>query len=251
MKEVQRLRDAPGPQPLRARSASMVAELPSAAAMRPRGRHGVPEPSDAPILKFLLVGDSGVGKSALLTRYVDDEFSPSFMTTIGIDFKSKHITLGSDECTRLRLQIWDTAGQERFRTITGAYYRGAMAVLLVYDVTSRESFARAADHWVAEVARRTEDTHPLLVLVGNKCDLATQRTVGALEGRNLAEARGYLFFETSACNGDGVAATFMEVAERVHRAVVYKPTLVVVESPVVTLVPDEEEAKKGTKQSCC
>eukprot|EP01036_Dinobryon_divergens_P027525 gene27525-36319_t len=89
------------------------------------------------LIKLLLIGDSGVGKSCLLLRYSDDSFTSSFITTIGIDFKIKSILCGE---SKVKLQIWDTAGQERFRTITTAYYRGAMGILMVYDVSDEESF---------------------------------------------------------------------------------------------------------------
>jgi GTPase SAR1 family protein len=88
-------------------------------------------------IKLLLIGDSGVGKSCCLLRFSEDSFTPSFITTIGIDFKIRTIDLDGK---RVKLQIWDTAGQERFRTITTAYYRGAMGILLVYDVTDERSF---------------------------------------------------------------------------------------------------------------
>lgn len=92
-------------------------------------------------IKLLLIGDSGVGKSCCLLRFSEDSFTPSFITTIGIDFKIRTIDLDGK---RVKLQIWDTAGQERFRTITTAYYRGAMGILLVYDVTDRKSFDSAS-----------------------------------------------------------------------------------------------------------
>ncbi|KAJ8538363.1 hypothetical protein K7X08_014903 [Anisodus acutangulus] len=91
------------------------------------------------LIKLLLIGDSGVGKSCLLLRFSDGSFTTSFITTIGIDFKIRTIELDGK---RIKLQIWDTAGQERFRTITTAYYRGAMGILLVYDVTDESSFNR-------------------------------------------------------------------------------------------------------------
>jgi hypothetical protein len=113
----------------------------------PRTLHSLPPPSSsffaiisdhpATQIKLLLIGDSGVGKSCCLLRFSEDSFTPSFITTIGIDFKIRTIDLDGK---RVKLQIWDTAGQERFRTITTAYYRGAMGILLVYDVTDRKSF---------------------------------------------------------------------------------------------------------------
>jgi len=99
------------------------------------------------LIKLLIIGDSGVGKSCMLLRFVDDSYTSSFITTIGIDFKIKTIELDGK---RVKLQIWDTAGQERFRTITTAYYRGAMGLLLVYDVTNDDSF-RNVTNWSRNV----------------------------------------------------------------------------------------------------
>jgi Ras-related protein Rab-8A len=165
------------------------------------------------VLKILVIGDSSVGKSSLLLRYVDDQFSPSFITTVGIDFKIKDVVLPSTG-TKVKLQIWDTAGQERFRTITAAYYRGAMAIVIVYDVTNKQSFSHLT-YWVSQVAEQRHDHPPICVIVGNKSDMAEQRTVGDIEGRRFAEANGCLFAETSAYTGRGVSQLFVELGERI------------------------------------
>lgn len=112
----------------------------------------------ADLIKLLLIGDSGVGKSCLLLRFSDDSFTPSFITTIGIDFKIRTITLDGK---RIKLQIWDTAGQERFRTITTAYYRGAMGILLVYDVTDEKSFGNIRN-WVKNIEQHASESGKLL-----------------------------------------------------------------------------------------
>lgn len=169
------------------------------------------------VLKMLLIGDTNVGKSNLLLRYVDDQFSVSFMTTIGIDFKLKKDVLCPKSGKRVHLQIWDTAGQERFRTITAAYYRGTMAVIMVYDVTNKQSFSHLA-YWVSQVDERTADCTegpPLRIIVGNKCDLTETRLVTHEEGRIFAESQGCLFFETSACTGEGVTQLFEKVAQMI------------------------------------
>ena len=98
-------------------------------------------------IKLLMIGDSGVGKTCLLLRYANDSFSPTFITTIGIDFKIKNVDIDG---TRIKLQIWDTAGQERFRTITTSYFRGAQGILLVYDITNKWSF-EGISRWLKEV----------------------------------------------------------------------------------------------------
>merc|ERR1711907_636935 len=115
------------------------------------------------LIKLLLIGDSGVGKSCLLCRYSDDVFNASFITTIGIDFKIRTIELDGK---RIKLQIWDTAGQERFRTITTAYYRGAMGILLVYDVTDETSFNNIRQ-WVKNIEANAQD-NVNKILIGNK-----------------------------------------------------------------------------------
>jgi len=165
------------------------------------------------LVKLLLIGDSGVGKSCLLLRFSDDQFTASFITTIGIDFKVKTVDL---EGKRVKLQIWDTAGQERFRTITSAYYRGAMGVLLTYDVTDRRSFENVRN-WMANVKEHASERVDV-ALVGNKDDCEDgNRVVARSEGEALARSFGVPFFETSAKSGDGVDAAFMGVAERAVR----------------------------------
>merc|ERR1712166_598002 len=145
------------------------------------------------LIKLLLIGDSGVGKSCCLLRFSEDSFTPSFITTIGIDFKIRTIELDGK---RVKLQIWDTAGQERFRTITTAYYRGAMGILLVYDVTDEQSFQNIRS-WMRNIEQHA-NTEVVKVLLGNKCDMKNKRAVKHEEGENLAKEYGIEFFETSA-----------------------------------------------------
>lgn len=164
------------------------------------------------LIKLLLIGDSGVGKSCLLLRYSDDSFTSSFITTIGIDFKIKSINvLGS----KVKLQIWDTAGQERFRTITTAYYRGAMGIFLVYDVCDLESFENVAN-WMRQI---DSNATPKVtrILIGNKCDAgAADRAVTIEQGAKLAaQYPNVQFFETSAKNNTGVDEAFMTMASTI------------------------------------
>ncbi|KAJ3515650.1 hypothetical protein NLJ89_g1626 [Agrocybe chaxingu] len=159
------------------------------------------------LLQLLLIGDSGVGKSCLLLRFCDDAWTPSFITTIGIDFKIRTIELDGK---RIKLQIWDTAGQERFRTITTAYYRGAMGILLVYDVTDERSFNNIRT-WHANIEQHASEGVNK-ILIGNKSDWTDKRAVTEEQGRELASELGIKFMETSAKVNEGVEEAFFTLA---------------------------------------
>ncbi|CAM6098276.1 unnamed protein product [Calypogeia fissa] len=159
-------------------------------------------------MKLLLIGDSGVGKSCLLLRFCDNSFVTSFITTIGIDFKVKTIEL---EGKRIRLQIWDTAGQERFRTITTAYYRGAMGILLVYDISDQGSFLNVRN-WIGSIAEYASE-NVNVILVGNKADVDdATRKVPTADGQALADEFNIKFFETSAKTNLRVTEIFSSIA---------------------------------------
>ncbi|SCU78111.1 LAME_0A03334g1_1 [Lachancea meyersii CBS 8951] len=165
------------------------------------------------IMKILLVGDSGVGKSCLLVRFVEDKFSPSFITTIGIDFKIKTVDINGK---KVKLQLWDTAGQERFRTITTAYYRGAMGIILVYDVTDERTFANIKQ-WFSTVNQHANDEAQLL-LVGNKSDMES-RAVSTDQGETLAKELGIPFVEASAKDDTNVNNIFFLLAKLIQEKI--------------------------------
>jgi len=157
------------------------------------------------LFKILLIGDSGVGKSCLLLRFCDDTFSDGYQSTLGVDFKFKTIVDAASKKVS-KLQIWDTAGQERFRTITSSYYRGANAIVIVYDVTNSESYQNVKQ-WHSEIQRHgSKDV--VTLLVGNKSDLASKRIVNIEAGKELAGELGVNFLETSAKESLNVAKTF-------------------------------------------
>ncbi|KAK1926692.1 putative ras-related protein rab-18 [Papiliotrema laurentii] len=162
--------------------------------------------------KLLLIGNSSVGKSSLLLRFTDDDFLSEEETTatIGVDFRSKSVEVGGK---RYKLSIWDTAGQERFRTLTSSYYRGAQAVILVYDVSSRSTFDELLK-WFKEI-----DTYcgegVVKVVVGNKMDKEFSRQVSTEEGRAFAERMGTSFVECSAKTRTGVLDIFQEVVRKI------------------------------------
>ncbi|KAL8243685.1 hypothetical protein R6Q59_009943 [Mikania micrantha] len=164
------------------------------------------------LIKLLLIGDSGVGKSCCLLRFSEDSFTPSFITTIGIDFKIRTIDLDGK---RVKLQIWDTAGQERFRTITTAYYRGAMGILLCYDVTDRKSFDNIRT-WFQNVEQHASEGVNK-ILIGNKCDWEEKRQVSTEEGQQLADELGIPFLEVSAKSNINIEKAFFSLASDIKK----------------------------------
>merc|ERR1711865_761657 len=162
------------------------------------------------LFKLLLIGDSGVGKSCLLLRFADDTYAESYISTIGVDFKIRTIQL---EGKTIKLQIWDTAGQERFRTITSSYYRGAHGIIVVYDITDADSFNNVMQ-WLEEIQRYAcEGVNKLLV--GNKCDLASKRSVEKKTAEDFATKSNIPFLETSAKSNANVEAAFMVMAGKI------------------------------------
>ncbi|SGY92184.1 BQ5605_C038g11721 [Microbotryum silenes-dioicae] len=162
----------------------------------------------------LFIQKPGVGKSCLLLRFCDDAWTPSFITTIGIDFKIRTIELDGK---RIKLQIWDTAGQERFRTITTAYYRGAMGILLVYDVTDERSFNNIRT-WHSNVEQHASEGVNK-ILIGNKCDWSDKKVITEQQGQELADELGLRFLETSAKTNINVEEAFFALARSVHFAI--------------------------------
>ena len=154
------------------------------------------------LFKLLIIGESGVGKTCLLLRFTDDSFTANHLTTIGIDFKIKIISL---ENKLIKLQIWDTAGQERFRTITKTYYKGAHGIILTYDVTDSNSFKNIRN-WIKQIEANAQ-TGVCKVLVGNKCD-KPDRVVPYEEGEKLAKDFNMSFFEASAKTNQNVNEVF-------------------------------------------
>ncbi|KAK0135224.1 Ras-related protein Rab-3D [Merluccius polli] len=160
------------------------------------------------MFKLLIIGNSSVGKTSFLFRYADNSFTSAFVSTVGIDFKVKTIYRNDK---RVKLQIWDTAGQERYRTITTAYYRGAMGFLLMYDITSQESFSAVQD-WATQVKTYSWD-NAQVVLVGNKLDLEEDRQVPTVEAQRLATELGFQFFEASAKDNVNVKEVFDKLVD--------------------------------------
>jgi len=198
------------------------------------------------LIKLLLIGDSGVGKSCLLLRFSDDSFTPSFITTIGIDFKIRTIDL---EGKRIKLQIWDTAGQERFRTITTAYYRGAMGILLVYDVTDEKSFNNIRN-WIRNIEQHaTESVNK--ILIGNKCDMVEKKVVDSTRGKALADEYSIKYLETSAKNSINVDEAFITLAKDIKKRLIDNQDPNNPGDRVGIVRPVDPKAKPAASKPCC
>ncbi|XAR54463.1 hypothetical protein NMG60_11029603 [Bertholletia excelsa] len=164
-------------------------------------------------LKLVLLGDSGVGKSCIVIRFMRDQFDPASKVTVGASFISQTILL--QDSTTLKFEIWDTSGQERYDALTPLYYRGAAVAVIVYDITSSESFAKA-QYWVKEL-QKNGSPGLVMALVGNKADLQEQREVPIQDGMDCAEKNGMFFIETSAKTADNISQLFEEISNRLPR----------------------------------
>nr|XP_043608462.1 ras-related protein RABC1-like [Erigeron canadensis] len=164
------------------------------------------------LFKLLLIGDSGVGKSSLLISLISQNAIEDLSPTIGVDFKVKYVTVNGK---KLKLAIWDTAGQERFRTLTSSYYRGAQGIVMVYDVTRRETFTNLSDIWAKEIDMHSTNSDCIKMLVGNKVDKESERLVTKTEGIELAKEHGCLFIECSAKTRVNVEQCFEELVLKI------------------------------------
>ena len=157
--------------------------------------------------KILTIGESGVGKTCILRRFVDNKFLKNHLATIGIDFKTKNLTVNNQT---IKLKIWDTAGQDRFRNITNQYYKGADGIALVFDLTDINTYEKIKD-WMTQIKANTKSEELGLVLLGNKKDLDTRQITKA-KGEELGNELGIDYFETSAASGEGIDEAFKHLS---------------------------------------
>ncbi|KAG0209206.1 Ras- protein Rab-11A [Mortierella sp. GBA30] len=166
------------------------------------------------LFKVVLIGDSGVGKSNLVSRFTRNEFNLESKSTIGVEFTTRSIQV---DTKTIKAQIWDTAGQERYRAITSAYYRGAVGALLVYDIAKHATYENVG-RWLKEL-RDHADTNIVIMLVGNKSDLRHLRAVPTDEAKQFAAENGLSFIETSALDSSNVELSFQRILTEIYRIV--------------------------------
>uniref|UniRef100_A0A3Q2YIB6 small monomeric GTPase n=1 Tax=Hippocampus comes TaxID=109280 RepID=A0A3Q2YIB6_HIPCM len=207
--------------------------------------------SDTKQRKFVLIGDSGVGKSNLLSRFTRNEFNLESKSTIGVEFATRSLQVDGKT---IKAQIWDTAGQERYRAITSAYYRGAVGALLVYDIAKHLTYENV-ERWLKEL-RDHADNNIVIMLVGNKSDLRHLRAVPTDEARAFAEKNTLSFIETSALDSTNVEEAFKNILtgkEESDKQISDRSAHD--DSPgnnVVDIsVPPTTDGQRGNKMACC
>lgn len=207
------------------------------------------------VFKVVVVGDSAVGKSQILSRFAKNEFSLDSKSTIGVEFQTRTVVI---EDKTIKAQIWDTAGQERYRAVTSAYYRGAVGAMLVYDITKRQTFDHVA-RWLEEL-RGHADNNIVVMLIGNKCDLDDKREVSTEDAQEFAQKEGLFFFETSALEATNVEAAFMTALAEIYRTVSRKVLTanedqVNGQAPAFTgtkiIIPSPVQEIKSKNNYCC
>ncbi|KAK8566305.1 hypothetical protein V6N13_002019 [Hibiscus sabdariffa] len=203
------------------------------------------------LFKIVLIGDSGVGKSNILSRFTRNEFCLESKSTIGVEFATRTLQV---EGKTVKAQIWDTAGQERYRAITSAYYRGAVGALLVYDITKRQTFDNV-QRWLREL-RDHADSNIVIMMAGNKSDLNHLRAVPEEDGRALAEREGLSFLETSALEATNIEKAFHTVLNEIYH-IISKKALAALEAEASAAIPGQgttiniNDTLGNTKKGCC
>ena len=202
------------------------------------------------IFKIILIGNSGVGKSSILQRYIQKVFDENYSCTIGVDFFMKSLNIGEKS---IKLQLWDTAGTEKFRSITTGYYRGANAAFVVFDLTSKKSF-NALNEWIQNYYKYSNpDSEKNVVLIGNKSDLIEEREITEEEINNFVKDNNIKYFETSAKDGKNVDECFYYISEKLMKQYENKDNELVKREDLIS----NDNLKKnavviiGDKTKCC
>ena len=205
------------------------------------------------IFKIVLIGDTSVGKTNILSKYLSNEFDPDSKATVGVEFGTRDFQI---ENNKVKVQIWDTAGQERYRSITNAYYKGAKGSLLVYDITNPKTFENL-DKWLSDLKSNAEEKISV-VLIGNKSDLEEERQISIEQGKEKAAFFKLAFMETSALNGNNIEKAFNELITDVyknHHEMFEKQAKVEISDKAIDLEnvkkEDKNDNKDHIKRFCC
>ena len=204
------------------------------------------EPYDF-LFKLILIGDSSVGKSNILLKYLKGEFNPNSKATVGVEFGTKNVSINNK---KIKIQIWDTAGQERYRSITSAYYKGAKGAFIVYDITRKGTFDNI-EKWITDL-KTNGDQNIAIVIIGNKSDLDDKREITKEEGLKKSEEFKTAFMETSALNGDNIDKAFEEIIQQIYQSNCYNIEQDKdVEIDKGVNLNEEKGEKDKQKKSCC
>ena len=202
------------------------------------------------IFKIVLIGDTSVGKTNILSKYLSNEFDPDSKATVGVEFGTKDFKIDNNI---VKVQIWDTAGQERYRSITNAYYKGAKGSLLVYDITNPKSFENL-DKWLSDLKTNGEEKISI-ILIGNKSDLEEDRKITTEQVKEKAEFYKLAFMETSALNGNNIEKAFNELITDVyknHHELFEKQAKVEITDKAIDLENvSQDKENKEEKKFCC
>ena len=202
--------------------------------------------SDNNIFKILTLGESGVGKTAILRRYVENKFEKHHLATIGIDYQSKIIKIKNKE---IKLKIWDTAGQERYRNIAAHVYKGADGIVLVYDVTDEYSFSKISD-WMEQINNNLSKNDIGIILIGNKNDIE-ERMIDTQKGQEKAKEYEIEFYETSALTGVGINEAFEGLAKQILKNYKIKDNAGSRTISLQSSKPEEVIETDKKKKKCC
>ena len=197
------------------------------------------------IFKVLLLGNSNVGKSSLFLRFIDDIWNDTFVPTIGVDFKIKTFNIDNK---KIKMQIWDTAGQERFKNIIASYYRGAHGILLIFDVTDKDSFKNLSN-WLIEIEKNA-NKNVLKVLIGNKTDLEEKRVITYHQGKEFADNYGLKYIETSAKKNLNVNEAFETLGRELMQATEDKKIIKQRQNKKIS-VAKMEDLNPEKRRGCC
>ena len=202
--------------------------------------------NDNMVAKILTIGESGVGKTCILLRYTDNKFIKHHLTTIGIDYKTKDVNINNKS---IKLKIWDTAGQERFRNITQQYYKGADGIVLVFDLTDRNSFEKIRE-WMQQITSYTQKDSIGIVLLGNKCD-AENKAVTNQEASDIAAEFNMKFFETSAMNNINIEDSFTHLSTEIMKIKLAKEAKTDFVPKATLDLKKSENNQPKKKKGCC